>query len=367
MNTEQQQPEADEIDLIELARYLWDRRKFIIKITSIFIVFGIFIALFSAKEYTVSTILMPQVSEKSSTGNLGALAAMAGVSIGGTSSELMPVVYPKIVGSAPFQLELIHTKYHCPDVDEPVSLFEYYTEYSKPGVLSSIKKYTIGLPGVIIKAIRGEKEEMADNGEAYYLALSEDEQKVIESVSEQVVLDVNDKEGYVSVSITMGDAVLTAEVAQQVQSLLQKYITDFKVAQAKDQLQFVEGRMKEKEADFINAQNELATYRDRNHNVSSALAMTELERLQTKYNLAFSIYSELAKQYESALIKVKEETPVFTIIEPVRLPNEPSAPNKPLVVIIWAFLGGILSVGIIFGKKFIASVKEDWDKASVQE
>ncbi|MFV0365637.1 MAG: GNVR domain-containing protein [Mangrovibacterium sp.] len=130
---------------------------------------------------------------------------------------------------------------------------------------------------------------------------------------------------------------------------------------------FVEGILLEQEADFNAAHNELATYRDRNQNVRSAVALTEMERLQTKYNLAFSIYSELAKHYETALIKVKENTPVLTVIEPVQLPHEPLAPNKPLIVIIWAFLGGVISVGIVFGRKFLSSVKDDWESYEEKE
>ncbi|MFV0289687.1 MAG: Wzz/FepE/Etk N-terminal domain-containing protein [Mangrovibacterium sp.] len=355
--------EADEIDLIELVHYLWNRRKFIIKMTIGFMLLGVLFALFSSKEYTASTKLLPQSSNAKAGGNMSALAAMAGISMGtGSSTELTPVIYPQIVKSVPFQLELINASYHCPGVDEPISLYTYYTEYNKPSVLSLVKRYTIGLPGLILGAFRGEDNAVEVTKEAPYVSLQEEEEAVIQTVSNQISIEINDKEGYVTVGTVASDPVMAAELARKVQDLLQEYITKYKIAQASEQLSFVESRLKEKEAEFVKVQNELAVYRDRNHNVSSALALTEIERLQTKYNLSFSIYSELAKQYETALIKVKEETPVFAVIEPVQLPNKPSAPNKPLIVIIWAFLGGFLSVGIVFGKKFVASVKDDWNK-----
>ncbi|MFV0521563.1 MAG: Wzz/FepE/Etk N-terminal domain-containing protein, partial [Mangrovibacterium sp.] len=111
---EQSQPETDEIDLIELTRYLWDRRKFIIKLTAIFIVLGIFIALFSEREYTASSTLLPQTSDRNTSGNVGALAALAGISVGGSSAEMSPSMYPKIINSIPFLLDLVNEKYHCP-------------------------------------------------------------------------------------------------------------------------------------------------------------------------------------------------------------------------------------------------------------
>ena len=42
----------DEIDLIALAKTLWGRRKEVVKITLIFVVVGLFVALTSPAEYT---------------------------------------------------------------------------------------------------------------------------------------------------------------------------------------------------------------------------------------------------------------------------------------------------------------------------
>jgi uncharacterized protein involved in exopolysaccharide biosynthesis len=91
------------------------------------------------------------------------------------------------------------------------------------------------------------------------------------------------------------------------------------------------------------------------------LARTEEERLQSDYQLAFEVYSQLAQQQEQAQIKVKEDTPVFSILKPVVVPVEKSAPNRPMILFIWIFLGGIISIVWIFGKQFLASVKEKWN------
>ena len=74
----------DEIDLIALAKTLWEGRKTVIRTTLIFMVLGLFIAIFSAKEYTASTTMVPQSAEGGSKlgGSLGGLAAMAGINLG---------------------------------------------------------------------------------------------------------------------------------------------------------------------------------------------------------------------------------------------------------------------------------------------
>jgi hypothetical protein len=146
----------DEIDLVALAKQVWKGRKTIFIALGIGAILGVFIALFSPKEYTAKTVMVPQLEGSSKSGGLSSLAALAGISVDmSASSELSPLIYPQIVGSIPFQLELMNTPLDFVKVDRPVSLFEYYTEYSKPSLLSSVKKYTIGLPGILIGAIRG--------------------------------------------------------------------------------------------------------------------------------------------------------------------------------------------------------------------
>ncbi len=70
----------------------------------------------------------------------------------------------------------------------------------------------------------------------------------------------------------------------------------------------------------------LAVFDDKNQNVVTSLAKTERQKLQYDYDLAYEVYKSLAQQLEEGKIKVKEETPVFTIIEPIVIPIQKSEP-----------------------------------------
>uniref|UniRef100_UPI0035624E17 GNVR domain-containing protein n=1 Tax=Ancylomarina sp. TaxID=1970196 RepID=UPI0035624E17 len=244
---------------------------------------------------------------------------------------------------------------------DKVTFQAYYLEIAKPGLLGYIKKYTIGLPGVIIKAIKGKSPVTNDQStNDQLLTISQDEKSLMNLLSSQLSLEVNDKDGYVSILARMPQARPAAEMVQRAQVLLQEAITDFKIKKAKDQMAFVEERYAEKEAAFTAAQNKLARFRDQNKNVSTAMAQTQMERLQSEFSMASSVYTELAKQLETQKIQVKEDTPVFTIIDPVSVPLDKSKPKRPMILIIWTFLGGIVGVGMVFGKQFMGSIKEQW-------
>ena len=356
----------DEIDLIALAKDLWNGRRIIIRYVVIGMLIGLFIALLSPKEYTVQTTMVPQTGQAagSKLGGLSSLAAMAGFNLDMSSGTeaLSPLVYPKILKSVSFQLELMNTPFEIAELERPVSLFEYYTEHKKAGVLGSLKKYTIGLPGVILKALKGQQEEVVAGANSQLIALNLKQEQVLETMNENLSLEINDKEGILTLSARFHDPVLAAQVARKAQVMLQHYITTYRIQKAQEQLDFIKERYSEKKQEFQEAQEKLARFRDQNKNVSSALAQTEIERLQSEYDIAFSVYSELAKQLEQAQIKVKEDAPVLTTVEPVRVPLKKSKPNRPLILIIWTFLGGIVGVGIVFGRQFLGTIKERWEE-----
>ena len=361
-----QVPLDDEIDLIQLAKTLWKGRKTIMVSIVVAAVIGVAVALLSPKAYTTSTTMVPQVSSKTgSLGGLSSLAAMAGFNLdmSGGAGPLSPVIYPQILQSVPFQLELMNTPFTFSDASEPVSIFTYYTEIAKPGILSQVKKYTIGLPFTILKALKGEQTKTAiTSSEAKLISLTEDQEKIRKQLTEAISLSTDTKEGFLTLSVTMPEALTAAEVAMKVQQMLQRHITEFKIAKAADQLKFIEERYAEKKAEYESAQARLAAFRDRNKNVTSALARTEEERLNGEFTIAYNVYNELAKQLEQARIQVKEDTPVLSVIKPVVVPIEKSKPNRPMILAIWLFLGIIAGIGIVLGRGYLTNIKKKFQE-----
>jgi capsule polysaccharide export protein KpsE/RkpR len=179
-------------------------------------------------------------------------------------------------------------------------------------------------------------------------------------LSEKVYLEVNDKDGFLTLSASTIDAELAAQITQKALQMLQQYITTYKIEKASAQLNFIKERYHDNKKEFEKAQAALAEFRDKNKNVTSALARTQEERLQSNYQLAFDVYSGLAQQLEQARIQVKEDTPVFSVLKPVTVPLEDNASGLTTLV-IFTFLGGIIAVGWIFGKEFLNSLKDKWD------
>lgn len=354
----------DQIDLIALAKTLWDGRKEVVKITLIFVGIGLFVALTTPAEYTSTVVVKPTLSDSKSKlgGNLGGLAAIAGINLGGVTSaaEIHPSLYPKIVESYGFQKELMESSVYVKELNSQVSFEQYYTELHTLSILQLLKKYTLGLPRLILASIK-RKEKAPGSAENIFHTISETDKEMMKLLQEQLRVNVDEKQGFVSISASMPERLQAAQMVLNAQNILQRKVIDHKLKKAEEDLGFIEERYNEKKKAFEQAQGNLAKYRDANKNVNTATAQTEAERLESEYQLAFSVYSELAKQVETQKIQVKENTPVFAVLQDAVVPLEKSSTSKILTLAIWAFLGLFVGVAITYAKTFVADIKEKWE------
>lgn len=356
--------EEQEIDLVELIQKMWINRWLIIKVTGVFVVLGVLVALFSAKVYTASCDIVPDTG-KSGNSKMSSLAALAGVNLGEGAdvTALSPLVYQNIMNGTSFRKELMQTKIDFEKADKPVSFFDYYTseEYNKPGVFDYIKKYTIGLPFVILNAIRGEQPEpdysAIGNSEGPTMeTLSKDEYNALKILEQCVSLTLDNKNGYVTITTNMPEAVASAQLAQATVVLLQKYITEFKIAKVQSNLDFIQGRYDEAKKNFEDIQIRRAAFRDANTNTNKYSARVEAEKLDAEYTLAMNLYSELATQLEQAKIEVKKDTPILTVVRPVTIPYKKSKPQRLQILVAFTFLGVVAGAGLVLGLPMLANI-----------
>ena len=363
MNYNQPYEEEEGIDIMALVRQLWDGRKTIIIWTCVFILLGLVAALTMKRTYSVSTVMVPQMNSKSNS-SLSSLAALAGVDMGMdlSAKDLSPLVYPQIVNSIPFRRELLYTPLHFAKADSAVSMYTYFKDIAKPSPMAYVKKYTIGLPFLLLNALKKEKPEMVlpssgSDDSPKPLLLTKDEVKLLTVVAESVNLNVDKKEGLITLNVNGVEPIQTAELALKAQQLLQEEITRFRTEKAQRDLDYIQDRYNETKKEAESLQAALASVSDRSQDVIGSRNRIQRERIQQKYALANAIYTDMAKQLEQAKMQVKRDTPVLTVIQPVTVPSKPSN-SRAKTLIVWTFLGFVLGCGIVFVKGYWPKLKE---------
>jgi uncharacterized protein involved in exopolysaccharide biosynthesis len=363
--------QEQEIDLIGIIKRLWKNRKFILVVIVISLLLGVFVAYTSPISYTADITVVQQTGQGS--GGLGDFFSMIGMNLGASLSGdiLSPTIYPRIVRSVPFCKEIMVT----PIVVErskgvPITLYEYYTneQYQTRNLLNNIKRYTIGLPGVVLSAVRPSSSVYtADtckvNG---IIALTANERKVLKMIQTNMRIENNNRDGYITLSYSFSEPKAASVITQQIYSVLEENVKSFKVQKQIDNLEFVELSYEEARRNFLQIHAELAAFQDANRSLSTATARAEERLLNSEYDIAFTVYNELARLLEQARLAVKEATPVLTVIEPVVVPHERSAPKRGMILAVFLFLGLAGSVGWVLVKPFfgeiVREVREDSDE-----
>ena len=341
----------DEIDLIELLKKVYLEKKFILKTSILAALFGIIYALFQPNEFTSTTTFIPQLSSGVKTGgsSLGGLASLAGINLGGmeSSSEFPPSLYPQVVNGIPFKIDLLSSTINLND--EEILVKEYFlNQGSSLNILGTIKKYTIGLPSLVLGSFNSEKV-VTTKSEIY--SVSQEDNELFDAISNALSLSINDKEGFITISFTDNNKNIAAQITQIAQTLLQKKIIEFKNQSSSEMLDFAIEQYAEKKNSYEKLQDERAVFVDKNINISSSLFQNKLSRIESEVNISASIVQQLASQVEQAKLQVNKDTPVFTTIQPVTIPFERSAPKRSLIVIVFGFLGIISSVGYVLVKE----------------
>ncbi|MDX1638057.1 MAG: Wzz/FepE/Etk N-terminal domain-containing protein [Balneolaceae bacterium] len=366
---EERDTEEREIDLVELARHIWDERFFIAKVTGVFVIIGLLVALLSPKEYQTGATLMPELqSSQSTASNLlqqyGGLLGMSGGNLdAGQQGMIPPTLYPQIVQSLPFQLELLNKRVHFAEFDTTTTVYTFFDEVYTPSVFSYIMAYTVGLPGKIIGLIKGEEETDQPLPQGFatdsVVSVTKGQMEVIDNMRERVTVSLNEETGVINLMVEMPDPNAAAQVGKTSIALLKEYMTNYRTRKAKEDLEQAQQQLEEVRQRFEEAQNRLAEFRDSNVNLATAKAQTREQRLQSEYDLAFNVYNSLSQQVEQAKLKVQEQTPVVSILQPVQVPLEDTTSGL-LILILITLLGFLLSLVWILLSSFMLDRRENF-------
>ena len=355
--------EVQEIDLLELAGRLWHRRKTLLKACGFGLLAGLVVAFSLPKEYSVTVTLSPESgkSDKSGLADVAASFGFGNLSGGSESDALNITLFPDILSSNPFALEL----YSMPvpvergDSVTRMPLNEYMEEQREPWW-----GWLLGLPGQVIGGIASlfQEEEAAGTGLDPF-RLTQEETERLQSIKESMSAVVDKKTYVTTVTVTLQDPVVAATVADSVVRKLQDYITAYRTKKAIEDCAYWEKLYRERQSEYYAAQQVYARYVDENKSLYTEKSKVEGSRLQNDMNLAYQVYNQTAQQLQLAQGKIQEAKPVFAVVNPATVPVKPAGPRKLVILAGFLFLFFCAeSAWVLFGeeawKKMRASLKE---------
>ena len=356
----------DSIDLsvilIGLLKKVWTEKKLVLKVVCVSFVIGCIVALLSPVIYESETTFVPQTSDQNSSTNKGypQLASLAGINLNAESTSsldnyISPLLYSKIIESDEFSLTLVNEELNFLNGDR-LTIKDYLLLDSNNfiiigNILEFIKKYSIGL---FTRDKENEiiKEEFLKD----YNFISADDYSIIKTFKNKFSIEINKKEGYIKVLANDKNAFISSQIVKLVTKNLQSRIISLRTNKIKEQLDYSKGQYLQKKDEFETLQKTLAEFRDSNKNISTAVFLSELQKLEAEYQLQQNILISLASEYNSNKIKLNKDTPIFSVLDEVSVPNQRSKPKRKQIVLIFMVLSIILSIGYVSTKELLNEI-----------
>ena len=340
--------EEKEIDFIELAKKIWEKRLTIVRFSVVGFVLGIIVAFSIPKEYVTNIVLAPDSSSEKSSGGMNALAAVAGINVNSGAIDVFPPeLFPNIMESTPFILGLFDVRVE----DKKNGIDTTFYSYLENDLKSAWWTNLISLPSKGLGLLFGSKETFpvsVEEQSSDLIFLTKEQAFVCELVKSRVTVNIDKKSGVITLTSEMQSPEISAYLADTVVAYLQSYVINYRTEKARKDLAFAEKLFKEAQANYYEAQQAYALFLDENMNVTSARYRTTQETLQNEMSLTFGVYNQMAQQLQMAKVKVQDTTPVYSIIQPAVVPTEASGPKKKLIIAGFVFFAIFLvSFGIL--------------------
>ena len=330
-----------EVDLFKLLTNLWKKKKFILKITVYFFIVGSFYSLTKNNLFEASSTFYPHYQDIEEN-SISGLASLAGINIGTNISNEVPAnLYPNLIKSTPFKQKILSKKIFLNN--ETLTYHEYLEKNKSFDILKFIKKI-ITYPFSLFSGFLNKKNEISSVTNLKYLYITEEEFEYHKLLDELINIEVNEKDGYISLNVIDQNPEVSAQIAQFSEEILQQSIIDFKIKNINSLYDFSEKQLDISKNNLFLLQDSLANFKDNNIFIKSDLFLNKLNRLETEVMIAKSVYNELAINKEKTAIELKKNTPIFTIINPVTIPIERKYPKRSLITLIFGVIGFTISI-----------------------
>lgn len=321
------------------------------------LVFGIIIGFSTPKTFASTAVVAPELATRSTlSSGLNSLASLAGVNMNNLAitDAMHPDLYPVVIKSRDFYLDMFDLPVSFTNADTLVctDLYDYMANYNKSPWYGVI----LGLPQIAIGAVKGlfAKEDEFDDAEGHAvidtLRLTRQQEGVVKALSKSVSVSVERKSYVITITATMQDRIIAAQVANAVVDNLKDFVVNYRMEKSLESIAYLEEMREQTHQEYIEAQNKYARYMDANRGEQTSSAKVKLQLLQNEAQLAYQIYNSTAQSLLAAKVKVKQEAPVLVVIQKGMAPQN-GKPSKVKLGLLWGILAGVVCIGILWWKK----------------
>ena len=318
---------SDEIDVSKVLKNLWSKRKTIFYLTSIFTFIGLVYAFFAAPYYEAVTTFYTTEDESAVTGQLGAAAAMMGLS-GLSGNAGGGYKANDIIRSRKIRTKIINQLWKTDTDPRKKTLLKIWEIDGK----NSNEKLERALKALddCIEVSESKKSSLIGKGEAMLT----------------------------TVSVITEDRQLSTDIANSLIRLTNEFMQQAKNKNISESIDFIQKRLAENKEELAEAEVNLKNFKKSNQLLFSAELQMEYARLQREVTIKQEVYLTLVKQKEMSQIEAVKRSNVIKVLDEAVRPEKKAKPKRTVIVLIGLFSGVVIGISTVAVKYFVEKIKK---------
>ena len=313
---EENKKELKVIDIIDISKKLWAKKKLFAKTLPIAFVVSYLYILGFPRYYSTDIKLAPELGGTSMSSTLGSLASSFGFDLDNLQSNdaITPLLYPDLMEDNGFVTSLFNVRIKSKDGSINTTYHDYLQKHQKPIIWMVPIDWCKNL---------FKKEQKGEAG------------------------TIDPYNPVISISIKDQDALICKTIGDSVKERLQDFITNYRTSKARTDYEYYLKLTMEAKQDYEKARQKYGSMADANTKVALKSLELKLEDMENDLQLRFNAYTTLNTQMQASKAKVQERTPAFTVIKGASVPIKPSEPKRMLFVafiLLFTFAGTSLYI-----------------------
>ena len=323
---EDNKKELKTIDVINIAKKLWARKKLFAKTLPIAFVLSCVFILGFPRYYNTDIKLAPELGGSSiGSSTLGSLASSFGFDLDNLQSNdaITPLLYPDLMEDNGFVTNLFNVRVKTVDGSIETTYHDYLQKHQKPVIWI--------VPIDWMKNLFRSKQKAEERTIDPY-NLSKDEDAIAGSIRNNIKINFDKKTAVISISVKDQDPLICKTIGDSVKERLQEFITDYRTSKARTDYEYYMKLTMEAKQEYEKVRQQYGRMADASTNVALKSLELQLEDMENDLQLRYNTYTTLNTQMQASKAKVQERTPAFTVIKGASVPIKPAGPKRMIFV-----------------------------------
>lgn len=339
---------TQEIDIKAVFKRILLKRKQIAIVAIIAFVVSCIIIMPVPRYYTCSVELAPEIDLQSNmSGGIADIASSMGINIGNgmTLDAISPELYPDLLKSNNFVINLIDCKVKSTDGKVDTTYYEYLKKYQKYSPWAKAI-------GTVKRVFKKNNTETKNKRKIDPFKLSKEEDDIFNAIKNNIKCSVDKKTNVITIMVEDQDPLIAATMSNAAMRQLQGFITRYRTSKARNDVVYYKKLTKEAKEQYEKARRLYGSYSDANMDVMLQSFKSKQEDLENDMQLKFNTYSGLNSQLQVAYAKLQERTPAFTVLKSASVPIKPAGPKRMIFVFGFTMIAFFIST-VYFSRDLI--------------